>query len=87
MIRKIILFPIRMILILAEVLLELFIKVECWTAGIVFIALSIFILNALINQMWIQMGILAGVALFTLFVLFLTAEIKLCLELLIEKMT
>ena len=30
MIRKIILFPIRMLLMLAEVLLELFIKVECW---------------------------------------------------------
>lgn len=86
MIRKIILFPIRMLLMLAEVLLELFIKIECWAAGIVFLALGTFILIALINQMWLQMGILVGFAFVTLFVLFLTAEIKLSLELLIEKM-
>ena len=86
MIRKIILFPIRMLLMLAEVLLELFIKVESWAAGIVFLALGTFILIALINQMWLQMGILVGFAFVTLFVLFLTAEIKLSLELLIDKM-
>ena len=85
MIRKIILFPIRMLLMLAEVLLELFIKVECWAAGTVLMLLGIFLLIALINHMWLQMGILAGFAFITLFVLFLTAAIELSLEWLIEK--
>lgn len=86
MIRKIIIFPIRMLLMFAEIILELCIKVECWAAGIVLMVLGIFLLIALINHMWLQMGILAGFALITLIVLFLTAEIKLSLELLIEKM-
>ena len=86
MIRKIVIFPIRMLLMLARIILELCIKVECWAAGIVFMVLGVFLLIALINHMWLQMGILAGFAFITLFVLFLTAEIKLSLELLIEKM-
>lgn len=86
MIRKIIIFPIRMLLMLAGIILELCIKVECWAAGTFLMVLGIFLLIALINHMWLQMGILAGFAFITLFVLFLTAEIKLSLELLIEKM-
>ena len=52
--KKIILFPIRMILMFASVLIDLFIKAECWVSGIAFVILTVCIILAVVNQMWLQ---------------------------------
>lgn len=86
MIKKIMLFPIRVVLKLVGILMDLFIKAECWVVGIAFMILAICVVLAVVNQMWLQAGILAGIVAAVVVVLFLTAEIKLCLELIIEKL-
>ena len=84
--KKVILFPIRMILMLAGVLIDLFIKAECWVSGIVFVILEVCIILAVVNQMWLQAGILAGLVLIMVLALFLTANIKIWVDILAEKM-
>lgn len=84
--KKVILFPIRMILMLAGVLIDLFIKAECWVSGIAFVILAVCILLAVINQMWLQAGILAGLVLIMVLTLVLTANIKIWVDILAEKM-
>lgn len=84
--KKVILFPIRMILMLAGVLIDLFIKVECWVSGIAFVILAVCIILAVVNQMWLQAGILAGIVLIVVLALFLTANIKIWVDILAEKM-
>lgn len=84
--KKVILFPIRMILMLAGVLIDLFIKTECWVSGIAFVILAVCILLAVINQMWLQAGILAGLVLIMVLALVLTANIKIWVDILAEKM-
>ena len=84
--KKVILFPIRMILMLAGVLIDLFIKAECWVSSIVFVILAVCIILAVVNQMWLQAGILAGIVLIVVLALFLTANIKIWVDILAEKM-
>lgn len=86
MMKKIMLFPIRIIFMLAGILMDLFIKAECWIGGIAFLILAICVVLAVVNQMWLQVGILAGIVAAVVVVLFLTAEIKLCVEMIIEKL-
>ena len=86
MMKKIMLFPIRIIFMLVGILMDLFIKAECWVGGIAFLILAICVVLAVVNQMWLQVGILAGIVAAVVVVLFLTAEIKLCVEMIIEKM-
>ena len=84
--KKVILFPIRMILMLAGVLIDLFINAECWLSGIAFVILAVCILLAVINQMWLQAGILAGLVFIMVLALVLTANIKIWVDILAEKM-
>lgn len=80
MIKKILLFPLRIILILAGLLLDLIMKAECWISGIAFTILAICILLAVINQMWLQAGILAGFVLAVVLALFFTANLKIWID-------
>ena len=84
--KKVILFPIRMILMLSGVLIDFFIKAECWVSGIAFVILAVYIILAVVNQMWLQAGILAGLVLIMVLALFLTANIKIWVDILAEKM-
>ena len=84
--RKVILFPFRILLVLAGGLLDLFIKAECWLCGIAIMILAVCILLAVANQMWLQAGILAGCVLAVLLGVFFTANIKIWIDLLAEKM-
>ncbi|MDD5899708.1 MAG: hypothetical protein PUC73_02225 [Lachnospiraceae bacterium] len=86
MIKKIMLFPIRVIFMLVGILMDLFIKAECWGGGIAFMILAICVVLAIVNQMWLQIGILAGIVGVGVVILFMTAEIKLCVEMIIEKL-
>ena len=84
--RKVILFPFRILLVLAGGLLHLFIKAECWICGIAIMILAVCILLAVANQMWLQAGILAGCVLAVLLGVFFTANIKIWIDLLAEKL-
>ena len=84
--KRIILFPFRILFVLVGGLLDLFIKAECWICGIAFMILAVCILLAVVNQMWLQAGILAGCVLAVLLGMFFTANIKIWIDLLAEKL-
>ena len=48
--------------------------------------LAICVVLTIVNQMWLQVGILAGIVGVGVVILFMTAEIKLCVEMIIEKL-
>lgn len=83
--RKVILFPFRILLMLVGLLLDLCIKAECWVSGILFMILAVCIVLAVANQMWLQAGILAGWVLIVVLALFFTANIKVWVDILVEK--
>ena len=58
-IKKILAVPIILILDLLKIIINLLIKAECWVAGVGFLLLAIFAFLALINKMWLQLGIFA----------------------------
>ena len=51
--------PIILILDLLKIVINLLIKAECWVAGVGFLLLAIFAILALVNKMWLQLGIFA----------------------------
>ena len=46
-----------LILDLLKIVINLLIKAECWVAGVGSLLLAIFAILALINKMWLQLGI------------------------------
>ena len=58
-IKRILTVPIILILDLLKIVINLLIKAECWVAGVGFLLLAIFAILALINKMWLQLGIFA----------------------------
>ena len=58
-IKKILAVPIILILELLKIVINLLIKAECWVAGVGFLLLAIFAILALVNKMWLQLGIFA----------------------------
>lgn len=85
--KKVLLFPIRLVLMFINLLLDLFMRVESLVAGIGGLFLLACLIYSLVNQIWIHVGILTGIIIIAgvVFVL-LTAEIKVGLEILIEKL-
>lgn len=59
-IKKILAVSIILVLELLKTVINLLIKAECWVAGVGFLLLAIFAILALINQMWLQLGIFAS---------------------------
>lgn len=87
MLKKIILFPIKLVLRIIGLVVDLFIKAECFVAGIGGLFLVACLIHSIINQIWINVGLLSGIIVIgVLFVLF-TAEVKVGIEILLEKMT
>ncbi len=87
MLLKIVLIPFILVLKLMGVAVDLIIKIECWVAGIIFLFVGICILLAVMNQLWLQAGILGGMFGAGVIVLLLTAEIKVFIDGLIDRLT
>lgn len=87
MLARVALLPIIIVLRIMGVAVDLIIKIECWAAGIVFLFLGICISLAVMNQLWLQTGIFAGMFGTGVLVLLLTAEVKLFIEGLIDRIT
>ena len=85
--KKILLFPVKMIVGILNFLMGLFIRVESFVGGLVFLFLIICLILALINQMWQQVAIFVGIAGISIIVLLLSAEIKATLETFLEKLS
>ena len=58
-VKRILSVPIILVLELLKMIINLLIKVECWVAGVGFLLLAIFAILALVNKMWLQLGIFA----------------------------
>ena len=58
-VKRILAVPIILILDLLKIIINLLIKAECWVAGVGALLLAIFAILALINKMWLQLGIFA----------------------------
>ena len=84
--KKVLLFPIKLVLIFINLLLDLFMRVESLVAGIGGLFLLACLIYSLINRIWIHVGILSGIILVGVVFVLLTAEIKVAIEILLEKM-
>ena len=69
-----------------NLLLDLFMRVESLVAGIGGLFLLACLIYSLINQIWIPVGILSGIIAVGVVFVLLTAEIKVGIEVLLEKM-
>ena len=79
-IKKIVTFPIIIVLGILSWLIDLIIKAECWVAGVGFLLLAILAILAIIKQQWIQVGIFAGLAGAGVVLLFLSANLQIYIE-------
>ena len=84
--KKVLLFPIMLVLMFINLLLDLFMRVESLVAGIGGLFLLACLIYSLVNQIWIHVGILTGIIIAGVVFVLLTAEIKVGLEILIEKL-
>ncbi len=58
-VKRILSVPIILVLELLKMIINLLVKAECWVAGVGFLLLATFAILALINKMWLQLGIFA----------------------------
>ena len=79
-IKKIVTFPIIIVLSILSRLIDLIIKAECWVAGVGFLLLAILAILAVIKQQWLQVSAFAGLAGAGVVLLFLSANIQICIE-------
>lgn len=85
--KKVLLFPIRLVLMLVNLLLDLFMRVESLVAGIGGLFLLACLIYSLINRIWIHVGILSAIIIVGVIFVLLTAEIKVGIEILLEKIS
>lgn len=85
LLRKIILFPIKLVLRILGLFVDLFIKAECFVAGIGGLFLVACLIHSIINQIWINIGLLSGILVLGIIFVLLTAEIKVGIEILLDK--
>ena len=85
--KKVLLFPIRLVLMFINLLLDFFMRVESLVAGIGGLFLLACLIYSLINRIWIHVGILSGIIVVGVIFVLLTAEIKVGIEILLEKMS
>jgi len=82
--KKVLLFPFRLVLMFIGLLVDLFIKAECFVAGIGGLFIVGCLIYSIINQIWVHVGILSGILVLGIIFVLLTAEIKVGIEILLE---
>ena len=87
LLKKVLLFPIRLVLMFINLLLDLFMRVESLVAGIGGLFLLACLIYSLINRIWIHVGILSCIIAVRVIFVLLTAEIKVGLEILLERIS
>lgn len=79
-VKKIVIFPIIIVLSILSRLIDLLIKAECWVAGVGILLLAILAILAVIKHQWLQVGVFAGLAGLGIVILFLSANIQVWIE-------
>ena len=79
-IKKMLMLPISLILGLLKLIIILLIKAACRVAGVGLPLLTIFVILALVNKMWLQVGIFSIIIIAGAVILLLSAHILLCVE-------
>ena len=79
-VKKIVTFPIIIVLSVISWMIDLIIKSECWVAGVGVLLLAILAMLAIIKHQWLQVGLFAGIAGTVIVILFLSAYILAWLE-------
>ena len=87
LLKKVLLFPVKLVLMFINLLLDLFMRVESLVAGIGGLFLLACLIYSLINRIWIHVGILSGIIVVGGVFVLLTAEIKVAIEILLEKIS
>lgn len=87
LLKKVLLFPVKLVLMFVNLLLDLFMRVESVVAGIGGLFLLACLIYSLINRIWIHVGILSGIIVVGVIFVLLTAEIKVGIEILLERMS
>lgn len=85
--KKIMIFPVIIVLDMVRALLDLIIKAECWVAGVGFLLLAIFSVIALFEKMWLQLFVFGILFVVGAVVLFFSTNILLCIEILRDKLS
>ena len=57
LLKKVVLLPVIVLVVIMSTSIKLILKAECWVAGVGFLLRAIFAVLALINQMWLQLGV------------------------------
>ncbi len=84
--KRIIRFPIFVLVAIMATCVKILVKAECWVAGVGFLLLAILTILAVINRQWLQVGIFTGLAGTFMILLLLSANIQLGIETVLEKM-
>ena len=86
MLKKIILFPVYVLVVIMSTSVKILIKAECWVAGVGFLLLAIFAILAIMKQQWLQVMIFVGMAGAGVLFLLLSANIQLVIETMLERL-
>ena len=84
-IKKIVAFPIIIVLNIAGWILDLIIKAECWVAGVGFLLLAILAILAVINRQWLQLGVFAGLTGVGAILIFASSHIRIGIEIILDR--
>ena len=85
-IKRIVAFPFILILTILELIIRLAIKLGSYVGGIALLLLGICCVLALINHMWLQLGLLAGFFVAVLVLFFAAATVQIWVELGLERL-
>ena len=78
--KRIILFPVYVLVAIMATSVKILIKAECWVAGVGFLLLAILAVLALINKMWLQLGIFVALFVIEILILLMSAHILFWIE-------
>lgn len=78
--KRILVFPFVILVAIATTGMRIIVKAECWIVGIEFPLLTIFIMLAFINKMWLQLGLFAILFVIEGMVLFASVYFSVWLE-------
>ena len=79
-VKKIVIFLFIIVLSILSRLIDLIIKAECWVAGVGYLLLAILAILALINQMWVQLGIFIGFFAVGVVIMLMSAHVQLVID-------
>ena len=78
--RKIIVFPVLLLVAILSTCVKLILKAEEYVIGVAILLVGICVVLALINQMWLQLGILIMISVLILFILFFSVQVDIWME-------